>query len=88
VKPIEIDQTAASEQAELYFLTHPGSPSAIRRPQLCVRNRTWMALLGSNVRDGIVGFGSTVEAALRAFDTIYLNTLRPQNEAVRFERAA
>lgn len=88
VKIKEIDQAAAAEQAEQYFLAHPGSPSAIRRPQIGVRNGTWMALLGSNVRDGIVGFVQTVEAALRAFDAIYLNTLRPQSEAISFQQAA
>ena len=31
-----------------------------------------MALLGPSIEEGIVGVGSTVEAALRAFDTQYL----------------
>jgi hypothetical protein len=34
-------------------------------------------LLGKSVRDGIAGFGPTIEAALRAFDAQYLQTLRP-----------
>lgn len=88
MKTKEIDQSSAAERAELYFLAHPGSPSAVRRPQLCARNGTWIALLGPNVQEGIAGFGLTIEAALRAFDALYLNTLRPQNEAVLFEHAA
>jgi hypothetical protein len=73
------EEAAALERAELYFMAHPGSPSAIRRPSLSFRAGTWIALLGHDVRDGIAGFGSTVEAALRAFDTQYLNALRGPN---------
>jgi hypothetical protein len=62
---------------ELYCELHPGSPSAVRRPRVLFRAGVWMALLGRSVREGIVGFGSTVEAALRAFDSQYLETLRP-----------
>ena len=39
-----------------------------------------MALLGPSVEKGIVGIGSTVEAALSAFDTQYLAALRPPAE--------
>jgi hypothetical protein len=37
----------------------------------------WIALLGRSVREGIVGFGPTIEAALRAFDAQYLLALHP-----------
>jgi hypothetical protein len=36
-----------------------------------------VALLGTNFRNGVVGFGPSVEAALRSFDIQYLNALRP-----------
>ena len=68
---------AARDRAELYFAAHPGSPAAVRRPKVSRRCGTWVALLGRNVRDGIAGFGLTVEAALRAFDAQYLAALRP-----------
>src|SRR5256885_15818882 len=68
---------AACERAELYFAACPGSPAAVRRPNLFRRSGTWVALLGPNVRDGIAGFGLTVESALRAFDAQYLAALRP-----------
>ena len=68
---------AALERAELYFAAHPGTPAAVRRPKLFQRSGTWVALLGSTVRDGIVGLGPTVEAALRAFDVQYLAAIRP-----------
>jgi hypothetical protein len=58
-------------------ITHPGSPSAVRRPRLSHRGKVWTALLGSNLKDGITGFGPTVEAALKDFDLQYLRALRP-----------
>jgi hypothetical protein len=71
---------AAEERAELYFAAHPRSPAAVRRPSLSSRSGLWIAILGRNIEEGIVGFGSTVEAALRAFDAQYLNSIRPPAE--------
>ena len=68
---------AAIEQMKHYSTAHPGSPSAVRRPQLFVRGDLWIALLGPNLEEGIVGIGPTVAAALRAFDAQYLAGLRP-----------
>jgi len=68
---------AATEQMELYCTARPGSPSAVRRPQLCFRGELWIAVLGPSVEEGIVGIGATVVAALRAFDVQYLAGLRP-----------
>lgn len=67
----------AIEQMELYCEAHPRSPSAVRQPRLFVRGELWIALLGPSVEEGIVGIGSTVTAALRAFDAQYLAGLRP-----------
>jgi hypothetical protein len=68
---------AAMEEMELYCAAHPGSPSAVRRPQLFFRTELWIALLGPSVEEGIVGIGPTIAAALRAFDAQYLGGLRP-----------
>jgi hypothetical protein len=43
---------AAIQRVELYYMVHPGSPSAMRRPRLILRGKLWMALLGPNVREG------------------------------------
>jgi hypothetical protein len=75
-----LDRVAAKQRAELYYDLHPGSPAAVRAPRLFTRSGVWVALLGRNVRDGISGFGATVEAALRAFDEQYLNALHPPVE--------
>jgi hypothetical protein len=71
---------AAVDQMEHYCAEHPGSPSSLRRPQLFFRGDLWIALLGPKVEEGIVGIGSTVGAALRAFDAQYLAGQRPPNE--------
>jgi hypothetical protein len=68
---------SALEKAERYYASHPGSPSAVRRPELIRRGDLWIALLGPSLKEGIAGFGPTVESALRAFDTQYLSALRP-----------
>jgi hypothetical protein len=73
--------TAPIEQMELYCAAHPGSPSAVRGPKLFFRSDLWVAVLGPSVEEGIVGIGSTVAAALRAFDVQYLAGLRPEVEA-------
>jgi len=70
----------ATEQMELYCRARPGSPSAVRRPQLFFRGELWIAVLGPSVEEGIVGIGATVAAALRAFDSQYLAGLRPAVE--------
>jgi hypothetical protein len=71
---------AAIEQTESYCKAHPGSPAAVRRPQLFFRGELWVAVLGPSVEEGIVGIGPTVAAALRAFDSQYLAGLRPAVE--------
>jgi hypothetical protein len=83
-----MDKIAAKQRAELYYELHPGSPSAVRMPKLFARSGVWVALLGRSVRDGIAGFGPTIEAALRAFDAQYLNTLRQPSGASTLDRAA
>jgi hypothetical protein len=72
----------AAEQMDLYCASHPESPSAVRRPKLFVRGDLWIALLGPSLEDGIVGIGSTVTEALRAFDAQYSIGLGPSNERV------
>jgi hypothetical protein len=83
-----MDKIAARQRAELYYELHPGSPSAVRMPKLFARSGVWVALLGRSVRDGIAGFGPTIEAALRAFDAQYITVLRPPAERKTLDRAA
>jgi hypothetical protein len=87
-RPHDLDYAAAAiEQMKIYFAAHPGSPSAMRRPQLFFRSDLWIALLGPSLEEGIVGIGPTVAVALRAFDTQYRvvcrNPSRPRSLSIR-----
>ena len=64
------------QEMERYCAAHPNSPVAIRHPQLSIRGRTFVALLGPAIEEGISGFGDSAEAALRAFDAQYSRSLR------------
>jgi len=74
---------SAIEQMKAYCASNPGSPSAVRRPQLFFRSDLWIALLGPTIEEGIVGIGPTVAAALRAFDAQYSAGGRPPNETIK-----
>jgi hypothetical protein len=68
---------AAMKEMELYCVSHPRSPAAVRRPRLSICGRTFVALLGPAIEEGIAGFGDSVQAALRAFDAQYSRSLTP-----------
>ena len=73
-----VDQTlTAIQEMERYCSAHPNSPAAIRHPRLSIRGRTFVALPGPSIEEGIAGFGDTVQAALRAFDLQYSRSLMP-----------
>ncbi|HSH38291.1 MAG TPA: hypothetical protein VK993_05860 [Chthoniobacterales bacterium] len=81
IKPFQYneDQESQAALAEMkrYCEEHPRSPSAVRRPRIMLRGRNCVALLGSTLEDGIAGIGTSVRAALRAFDVQYSNSLKP-----------
>jgi hypothetical protein len=67
---------AAIESVKSYFAAHPESPSAVWRPLLFRYGEVWTASLVPNLREGIAGVGTTVEAALRDFDAQYRRVFR------------
>jgi len=80
-RPRAVDQTlAAMQEMERYCAAHPNSPVAIRHPRLSLRGRTFVALLGPSIEEGIAGFGDTVSAALRTFDLQYSRSLTPTDK--------
>jgi hypothetical protein len=83
-----VANVAAKHRAELYCELHPGSPSAIRSPKIFLKSGVWTALLGKSIRQGIAGFGPTIEAALAAFDRQYLNYLRQPDGASPLNQVA
>ena len=78
-KQIEEEQLREAERERVrYCKQHPRSPTALRHPRLMLRGRSWIALVGSTLQDGIAGIGNSVEAALRAFDVQYANLRKPR----------
>ncbi len=79
-KRSELDEESkAALELDRYCAAHPRSPTALRRPKVMLRGQSWIALLGSTLEDGIAGIGSTVGAALRAFDVQYRNSLKSRD---------
>ena len=80
-RPRAVDQTlAAMQEMERYCAAHPNAPVSLRHPRLFIRGRTFIALLGPSIEGGVVGFGDSVEAALRAFERQYLRSLTSAHE--------
>ena len=73
----EAAHAEAMAEMERYCAEHPQSPTAARRPKLMQRGRSWVALLGYTMQDGVAGIGESVAAALRAFDVQYLKSPKP-----------
>jgi hypothetical protein len=67
----------AIQEMERYCAAHPNAPVSMRHPRLLIRGRPFVALLGPSIEEGIVGFGDSVQAALRAFDRQYSRSLSP-----------
>ena len=44
-------------------------PSVLYRPSLAIDGNKWSALYGSNIQEGVVGYGDSPEDAMRDFDT-------------------
>jgi hypothetical protein len=75
-----VDQTLmAMQEMVRYCAAHPNTPVSLRHPRLFIRGRTFVALLGPSIEEGIAGFGDTVQAALRAFDRQYSRSLTPSH---------
>jgi hypothetical protein len=63
---------AIASELEDYCVTHPDSPTAIRQPRIVIDQGRYVVALGKSTRDGVFGFGTSVESALRCFDELYL----------------
>ena len=69
-----VNREVISQRIDLYAAAYPASPSAVCRPRVFHRSDTWIALLADGQE--IIGYGDTIEAALRKFDARYLAALR------------
>lgn len=58
------------------------APHVIAQPDVYLDGDKWCALYGTNVQDGIAGFGDSVEAAMKDFDNNWKskNFIKPRGE--------
>jgi hypothetical protein len=52
-------------------------PCVLWRPRLYPDGNMWCALYGDDLQSGVAGFGETAEAAMRDFDSNWLNRKLP-----------
>lgn len=53
-------------------------PFMLLRPRLFIDGNEWCALYGSNLHDGVAGFGKSPDLASRAFDEAWLRKLEDE----------
>lgn len=56
-------------------------PSVLWKPRLFRDGDQWCALLCENIQEGVVGFGSSPDAAMQAFDVSWREDLSDHLEA-------
>ncbi len=80
--PVSIEDLPSSsrEEADHFLKECPLSPAARLRPRLGKNGDIWVALLGSSVREGKVGFGPTPVMALRAFNRNFGRLSEPSKD--------
>lgn len=69
----ELKQGAA--QAEYEAAVEKYRPSYLYRPRLSIDGNQWCALFGSNLQDGVAGFGDSPSLAYIAFDSAWYEAL-------------
>lgn len=50
-------------------------PSMLLLPRLFIDGNMWCALYGKNVQDGVAGFGTSPDKAMKDFDVSYLTDI-------------
>lgn len=55
--------------------------SFMLKPKLSIDGDQWCALYGDNLQDGVAGFGDSPDAAYSAFDTAWVEKLKPRKTA-------
>ncbi len=62
-------------QSAMYAADEMMRPSVQFRPRIFIDGDQWCALYGENVQDGVAGFGTSPDAAMRAFDAAWAAAL-------------
>ncbi len=59
---------ALRRDVEKYYAAYPFGAAALRHPRITVDHGRYVAYTGSSIQGGIIGFGTSIGSALRAFD--------------------
>ena len=70
-----IAATAESSMAEI--VQEQIRPSVLFKPSLTVDGNQWCALYGKDLQEGVAGFGSSPDEAMKAFDKNWCENLPP-----------
>lgn len=66
-------QRNSEEQRNVFY--EQQRPSVIWRPRVFQDGNQWCALYGSNLMEGVAGFGDSPDAATRDFDREWFKTI-------------
>lgn len=68
------DDTALMRDMKKYYAAHPFGAAALRHPRIAIDHGRYVAYTRESIKGGVVGFGTSVGSALRAFDELYIRT--------------
>lgn len=72
----DISYVLPHAQQEIYAVSNEMQrPSVLFRPTIQPDGNQWCALYGANLHDGVAGFGSSPDAAMRDFDANWRKTI-------------
>jgi len=75
MKKVRIESDAAlMRDVEKYYAAHPFGPAALEHPRIAIDHNRYVAYTGRLIKGGVIGFGTSISSALRAFDDLYLRT--------------
>ena len=74
-KKVRLEGDAAlMSEVTRYCAAHPFGAAALRHPRIALDRGRYVAYTGRSIKGGVVGFGTSIGSALRAFDELYART--------------
>ena len=68
------DDVLLMSAVKKYYAAHPFGPAALRKPRIAIDRGRYVAYTPQSIKGGVVGFGTSIGSALRAFDELYIRT--------------
>ena len=60
------------------YISNMDRPSAIYKPRLSLDGNSWIAVLGENIQEGVVGVGDSPASAMNDFDNAWYKKQKPE----------